>query len=90
MMRIGREVNELFFCSLEGRVPGHELSFGGNGSVGTGSNETSFTTDDVSPDNSGGVVMGHSVPYLNTTGTTGSGTGSTDGTLESCVPALRK
>ncbi len=51
---------------------------------------SSLTTDDLPPDKSDGVVMRHSVTYVNPTGTTGSGTASTNGTLDVCVPALRK
>src|SRR5262249_50680637 len=63
---------------------------GGSGTAGTDSNGMSFTSDDLPPDNTDGVVMGHFVTYVNTNGTGGTGVTCTNGTLDVCVPVLLK
>jgi hypothetical protein len=63
---------------------------GGSGTSGIDANGLSFTTDDLPPDNSDGVVMGHFVTYVDSTGTIPSGVTCTNGTLDVCIPVLLK
>jgi hypothetical protein len=80
---------EFYITGWGGGDPCLSRANGGSGTSGTNSSGFAYTTDDLPPDNTDGVVMGHFVTYINSYGT-GSGTKCVQGTLAICVPVLLK